>query len=108
MSSDTVRETRTQFESAAGEILEELAGRGVRVLSDQLDETSGKIRAMQEATAASVSELLKRQAADALQAFEQSMEQLARLSVERWRAKFEGGLNALTKSLNEQFRPEAQ
>jgi hypothetical protein len=27
------------------------------------------------------------------------MEQLARLSIERWRLKLEGGLNALTKSL---------
>jgi hypothetical protein len=106
LSSDTVRDTRTQFETAAGEIMEELTARSVQVLSDQLEETSGKMKIMQEATAAAASESLKSQAAHALQVFEHSMEQLARLSVERWRVKLEGGFNAMTKSLNDQFRLE--
>jgi cell division septum initiation protein DivIVA len=107
ISSDTVRETRSQFESAASEILEELAARSVRVLGNQLEETSGNMKVIQEGIAASVSESLKGQAANALQAFEQSMDRLARLSVESWRLKLEGGLNAVTKSLNEQFRSGA-
>jgi len=106
LSSDTIRDTRSQFEVAATEILEELTNRSVQVLSDQLEETSGKMKIMQEATAAATSESLKSQAAHALQTFEHSMEQLARLSVERWRLKLEGGLSAMTKSLNDQFRLE--
>ena len=104
LSSDTIKDTRSQFESAASEILEELTARSVQVLSDQLEETTGKMKAMQESISTSTSEALKTQAAHALQAFEHSMEQLARLSVERWRLKLEGGLTAMTKSLNEQFQ----
>jgi hypothetical protein len=107
MSSDTVRETRNQFENAAGEILEELAERSVRVLGNQLEETRGSLKATQEGILASFSESLKEQAANALQAYEHSMQHLARLSVESWRLKLEGGLNALTKSLHEQFRTSA-
>ena len=107
MSSDTVRETRNQFESAANEILEELAGRSVRVLGNQLEDTRGSLKAIQEGIIASVSESLKVQAANALQDFQDSMEHLAKLSVESWRLKLEGGLNAVTKSLNEQFRSGA-
>lgn len=106
LSSDTIRDTRSQFETAASEILGELTTRSIQVLSDQLDETSGKMKMMQEATAAATSESLKSQAAHALQTFEHSMEQQARLSVERWRLKLEGGLSAMTKTLNDQFRQE--
>jgi hypothetical protein len=106
LSSDTIKDTRSQFESAASEILEDLTTRSVQVLSDQLEETSGKMKAMQESISTSASESLKAQAAHALQVFEHSMQQLARLSVERWRVKLDSGLNAMTKSLNEQFRLE--
>ena len=106
LSSDTIKDTRSQFESAATEILDELTTRSVQVLSNQLEATSGKMRAMQESISTSTSEALKSQAAHSLQAFEHSMEQLAKLSVERWRLKLEGGLTAMTKSLNEQFRLE--
>ena len=106
LSTDTVKDTRSRFESAASEILEELTARSVQVLSNQLEETSGKMKVMQESISTSTSEALKTQAAHSLQAFEHSMEELAKLSVERWRLKLEGGLNAMSKSLNEQFRLE--
>jgi hypothetical protein len=106
ISSDTVKDTRSQFESAANEILEELIARSVHLLREQLEETRGNMKNVQEGIVASVSESLNGQATNALQAFEHSMEHLARLAVERWRLKLEGGLNALAKSLNEQFRLE--
>jgi len=108
MSSDTVKDTRAQFESAANEIQEELIARSVHLLRGHLDETSGNMKRIQEGIIASVSESLKGQAGNALQVFEDSMENLAKLSVERWRLKLEGGLNALARSLNEQFRPETE
>jgi hypothetical protein len=108
ISSDTVKDTRMQFENAANEILEELTARSVHLLRGHLEATSGNVKSIQEGIVASVSESLKGQAADALQAFEDSMEDLAKLSVERWRLKLEGGLNALAKSVNEQFRSETE
>lgn len=108
ISSDTVKDTRMQFESAANEILEELTARSVHLLRGHLDETSGNMKRIQEGIVASVSESLTDQAGNALQAFEDSMEDLAKLSVERWRLKLEGGLHALAKTLDEQFRPETE
>jgi hypothetical protein len=99
LSSDTVKETRRQFESVANEALEDLSARSLSLLRDQMEETNRNIKTIREEIVASGSDSLKRQATDALQAFEGSMEQLARLSIERWRLKLEGGLNALTKSL---------
>ena len=106
MSSDTVRETRAQFESMAKDVLEELTKHSVAALSQQLDEVSGTMKAKQETLTTAFSESLNVRKTSSIQAFERSMEQLARESVERWRVKFEGGINALVKSLNEQFRVE--
>ena len=103
ISSDTVKDTRMQFESAANQILEELTARSDHLLRGHLDETNGNMKRVQEGIVASVSESLKGQGTNALQVFEDSTEHLARLSVERWRVRLEGGLNAMTKSLNEQF-----
>ena len=101
MSSETVKEARSQFENLANEILEELTARSIKALGDQLEAETENMKVVQNGIVASVSESLKGQAANALQAFEHSLEHLARLSTERWRLKLEGGLNALAKSLNE-------
>ena len=101
MSSEIVKDTRSQFQNLANEILEELTARSIKALSDQLDEATENMKIVQNGIVTSVSESLKGQAANALQACEHSMEHLARHSLERWRLKLEGGLNALAKSLNE-------
>ena len=106
MSSDAVRDTRSQFESAANQILDEFMARNVKGLGDQLDQAAGKMKTLQSGIVASVSESLRVQMANALQAFEGSMEELARVCVERCRVKLEGGLNVLAKGLHEQFRLE--
>ena len=108
MSSDTVRDTRSQFESAANEILEEFTSRSVKAIRDQMEQASGNMEIVQNGIVASVSESLKIQAADALQAFEHSMEELARLSVEGCRLRLEEGLNALARTLTEQFPLQAK
>jgi len=38
-----------------------------------------------------------------LQDFEHSMDELARLSIERWRQRLASGLNTLARNLDEQF-----
>jgi hypothetical protein len=101
MSSEIVKDTRNQFQNLANEILEELTARSIKALSDQLDEATENMKIVQNGIVASASESLKGQAATSLQAFENSTEHMARLSLERWRLKLEGGLNALAKSLNE-------
>lgn len=106
MSSETVRETRGQFERAASEIFEELTTRSAKALGDQLQEASGHMATLQNGSLSSVSEALKVQAAHALQVFEHSMEELTRVSVERCRVGLEEGLNALARSLNERLQPQ--
>lgn len=101
MSSEIVKDTRSQFQNLANEILEELTARSIKALSDQLDEATENMKVVQNGIVASASESLQGQAANASQAFKNSTEHLARLSLERWRLKLEGGLNALAKSLNE-------
>lgn len=103
MSSDTVRDTRSQFESVASEILEELTTRSAESLEIQMKQASGNMESVQNGIVASVSESLTIRTADALQAFDHSIEELARLSVERYRVRLEAVLNALARSLHEQF-----
>jgi hypothetical protein len=108
MASFTVRDTRSQLESVANDILEELTTRSVKALGDQMEEASGTLKTVREGIVASVSESLRIQAANTLQSFEHSMEELARLSVERWRLKLVGGLKTLVRNLGEQFQLEAE
>jgi hypothetical protein len=108
MSSNTVRETRDQLDGAVNDILEQLSTRGAKVLSDQLDETSANMKIVQKGIIASSSDSLKAEAAIALQAFEHSMQELAKASVERLRLQLASGLNVLVKNLGEQLQSEAQ
>jgi uncharacterized protein YbcV (DUF1398 family) len=73
---------------------------------ERLDEATGTMKSRQDAQVTAFSESLNVRKASGIQTFEHSMEQLARASVERWRVKFDAGLQALTKSLNEQFGAE--
>jgi len=107
MASNTVKDVRSQFESVANEIQGELTASSVKILGEQLDEAIGKITTAQKDMVASVSESLDVQKTGALQAFEHSMEEMAKFSVERWRLKLAAGLNALAKSVGEQFQAEA-
>ena len=108
MSSETVKETRSQFEVAANEVLEELTARSGKVLGDQLQETNERLKTTQHEIVTGASEELKGQTANVLQSFERSVEQLSRASAERWRLKLDGAFSTLSKNLNEQFRLESE
>ena len=103
MSSDTVRTARSQMESALEAALNELGTRNAQEIGHQLDEASASLKTIQKEIEASVSESVKTQVAETLQSFEQSMEDLAQQSVERWRTAFAGGLNSVARILGEQF-----
>jgi hypothetical protein len=104
MSSNTVKETRSQLENVANEMLEELTTRVVKALGDQVDETRETMNRNQKEIVASGSESLKLEAANSLQGFQRSTQELAQAVVERCRARLAGGLNAVIKSMGEQFQ----
>jgi len=104
MAANIVKDTRTQLEKMANEALGQLTERTADMLVQQMDHTSEKVSIALKAIVASASESLSDQTGNALQAFEHSMDETAKLSVERWRQKLAGNLNALAKSLGEQFQ----
>jgi hypothetical protein len=103
MAGDTVKNVRNEIEYVADTMLKGVSARSVQTLEKQMDEASGNMRIVQNGIIASVSDSLKAQAADALQEFEHSMDELTQLSVERWRQRLATGLNAMVKNLEEQF-----
>lgn len=107
MSSNVMKDTRSQLESAASEILDQLTANSVKAVENHLVETRGKMAAAQQDKVASFSESLNGQTTSALQDFEHSMDEMARLSVDRWQLKLADNLHALAKSLREQFESES-
>ncbi len=103
MSSNVVRDTRGQLESVAIEMLQEMAARGGKTLGEQLDHARADLSVMHKGIVATSSETLKVEAANALQIFEHSMDELAKVCVERWRRRLADVLNSLGKSLNQQL-----
>jgi len=103
MAGETVKNTRNEIEGVAYTMLQEFTARSAQVLGSQMDETTGNMRTVQEGIVASVSDSLKTQSAEALQDFEHSMDEMARLSMENWRHRLGSGLSALVKNLGEHF-----
>jgi hypothetical protein len=107
MASDAVRSARAQMEGAVELALNDLSTRNARELANQLDEASSNLKIVQKGIEASVAESLRHHSAEALQSFEHSLGELAKCSVEGWRATFADGLNSLVKMLGEQFVSQA-
>jgi hypothetical protein len=103
MASDTARTARSQMEASLEAAMQELSTRSAQELANQIDEASTNLKIIQKGIEGSVSDSLRLHSAEALQSFEQNMEELAQQSVERWRAAFAGGLNSLVRILGEQF-----
>jgi hypothetical protein len=101
MAGNFIRDTRGQLESIATEVLEQLTANSVKNLENQLIDATDKMASAQKSTLASCGESLNSQAANALQAFEHSTNEMARRSVEQWRLKLAGNLKDLAKDLGE-------
>jgi hypothetical protein len=108
LASNTMKDVRSQLDSVTNGLLEELTAQSLRIVEDRLVEASEKVAAVQKEVVGSVSELLDVQKTNALQVFEHSMDEMAQLSVERWRLKLSTGLNAVAKSVGDQFLLEAE
>jgi len=104
MCSNFVKDTRGQLEAVATAMTDELGSRGAQTLGDQLNEARANMHAVQQGLAATASESLKAEVANAMKAFEQSMAEAAEIHLERCRRRLADGLNALAKSLDEQFQ----
>ena len=104
MCSRTVSETRRELESSAAAIFREIKTLGEQALGKELDVVCEKMRSVEKEIVASACGSMELQRRDAEQAFEQSMEDLARVSVESWRVKLASGLSALAKNFEEQFQ----
>ena len=103
IASNTVKDCRDQLESIAAEALEQFIARSTKMLEDRLAEITGKIASTQNDRLASFSGSVKLQTTNALEDFDHSMDQLAKLSVERWRLRLAGSFNVLAKNLGEPF-----
>jgi hypothetical protein len=108
MAGNTVKDTRSQLEIMANEALGQLTEHSTQRLRDQLNEAGEKMTTAQKNMLVSTSESLNTQVTNASQAFEHSMNEMARLSIERWRLKLAAGLSALAKDLGEQFQLEGE
>jgi hypothetical protein len=106
MASNTVSSARTQLESTVDVILEELGTRSSQRLENQVDQAVARLGIIQKEIENAVFESMRVQAAGTLEAFEQSLDELARKSVERCRGALASGLNSLVRGLGDQFRLE--
>ena len=107
LASDIVFHARTQLESAVDVVLKELGTRNAKELGTQLDAACEQLRVVQKGIEASISELLRTRVAETLLSFGETMEELARDSVGRWRVALAKDLTSLVNILGEQFRSEA-
>jgi hypothetical protein len=107
MASDTVSGARKQLESTVDVILEELGTRSTQKLENQVEQAGTRLATIQKEIENAVSESMRVQAAGMLEAFEQSLDELARTSVERCRSALASGLNSLVGSLGDQFQLES-
>jgi glutamyl-tRNA reductase len=106
MASNTVSGARTQLENTVDVILDQLGSRSTQKLEHQVEQAGARLGIIQKEIENAVSESVRMQAAGMLQAFEQSLDELARSSVERCRAALAGGLSSLVRSLGDQFQLE--
>jgi predicted nuclease with TOPRIM domain len=104
LASRTVSDVRGQLEASANQMFEQITERIAKQLGDRLKAAGENLETIQTGIVTYVRESLKGQSAEALQSFECSMEELSTHSLERWRIKLAGGLNALAKSIGEQFQ----
>jgi hypothetical protein len=107
MSANVIKEVRSQLESMANEALGQFSTHSAKTLADQLDHANEKMATAQKNAVASLNDSLNSKVANASQTFEQSIDDMAKLSVERWRLKLAAVLNTLAKNVGEQFHMES-
>ena len=107
MASNTLSDVRSQLESVTNSLLEELTAQSVKIVETRLASINEDMLAAQKGIVAALNESIEAQRENALHIFDSSMEQSAKLSVERWKERLAAGLNGLAKSVGAQFKLDA-
>ena len=108
LSNDIVSDARAQLESAVQIVLKELATRNARQLENQLETACGRLKTVQEGIEAWVSESMHSQVGETLHVFQQTIEETAEHSVQRWREGLARNLGSVAKTLSEKLRVESE
>jgi len=103
MSSNVLKDARDHLESTVVQVLEQLTANCAKTSENQVAEASKNMGTTRNDMLVSFSGSLSTESGKSLQAFEHCMEEAAKQSVERWRLKLVGNLNALVKNLGEPF-----
>jgi hypothetical protein len=104
LASQTVADAHSLLDASANAMFEQITERSTKEFGDRLKAAKENLETIQTGIVTYVRESLKGQSTEALQSFEGSMEELATHCLERWRIKIADGLNALAKSIGEQFQ----
>jgi hypothetical protein len=108
VASEIVSAAGAELESAAAIVLKDLQRRGTNDLVSRLEGACERLKDIQREIEAAASEELKTRVAEAQQAFEQTMEELAQHSVGRWRLALSKDLNSVAAVLGQHIRSEAR
>jgi gas vesicle protein len=104
LASNTVRDARTQLESSVETMLDNLDTRGAGKVAEQVTNASERLAILQTEIEETISESARVLAERMLEAFEKSLDEEARKSVERCRGALAHGVNSLLRTLGEQFQ----
>jgi hypothetical protein len=107
LAGDIVSRAHAELENAVEVAASELATRNAGQLVDQLDDAVARLKLIQKAAEASVSDSLRKQVLETIESFEQTIEEHAQHSVEYWRQALARDLNSLGRVLGEPLHPQS-
>ena len=87
LAANIVKDVRNQLESMANEALAQFSEHSAKKLDDQLTDANARMAGAAQSTISSASESLNSQVTNASRAFEHSMEEMAEVTVDKWRLK---------------------
>jgi hypothetical protein len=106
LSTTVVSATRKQLENTVEALLEELKAQSVQQLEVELEESRVRQEKIREGIESAISESMWLHEAGMLKAFEANVDEVARKSVERYKAALSGGFQSLMQSLGAHFQLE--
>jgi gas vesicle protein len=106
LSSNVVSGTRDQLENTVEALLEELKAQSVQQLEADLEEARARQEKIREGIENAISESMWLHEAGMLKAFEANVDEVARKSVERYKAALANGFESIMQNLGAHFQQE--
>jgi hypothetical protein len=106
LASSVVSGTRSQLESSVEALLEELKAQSVQQLESDLEEARVRQEKIREGIENAISESMWLHEAGMLKAFEANVDEVARKSVEQYKAALANGFQSLMQNLGTHFQQE--